>query len=117
MGIDFKEFVEGMSKFSSKAEKEDKLRFAFRIYDIDNDGFISNGELYQVMKMISGTNLKDEQLQQVVDKSIIMFDKDGKGKLDFSEFCQVISSTEVNQKNGEIQVWNFCLNFKSLVPA
>lgn len=23
-------------------------RFAFRIYDIDNDGFISNGELFQV---------------------------------------------------------------------
>ena len=38
-----------MSKFSSKAEKEEKLRFAFRIYDIDNDGYISNGELYQVI--------------------------------------------------------------------
>ena len=24
------------------------FRFAFRIYDIDNDGFISNGELFQV---------------------------------------------------------------------
>lgn len=23
-------------------------RFAFRIYDIDNDGYISNGELFQV---------------------------------------------------------------------
>ena len=47
--IDFKEFVQGMSKFSSKATKEEKLRFAFRIYDIDNDGFISNGELFQVI--------------------------------------------------------------------
>ena len=25
-----------------------KFRFAFRIYDIDNDGYISNGELFQV---------------------------------------------------------------------
>ena len=24
------------------------FRFAFRIYDIDNDGYISNGELFQV---------------------------------------------------------------------
>ena len=47
--IDFKEFVQGMSKFSSKATKEEKLGFAFRIYDIDNDGFISNGELFQVI--------------------------------------------------------------------
>ena len=53
--IDFKEFVEGMSKFSSKAEKEEKLRFAFRIYDIDNDGYISNGELYQVIIAIAWT--------------------------------------------------------------
>ena len=50
--VDFKEFVLGMSKFSSKADKEEKLRFAFRIYDIDNDGFISNGELFQVGTML-----------------------------------------------------------------
>jgi Ca2+-binding EF-hand superfamily protein len=42
---------------------------------MDNDGYISNGELYQVLKMISGDNLKDTQLQQIVDKAIIMFDK------------------------------------------
>merc|ERR1712083_115416 len=71
--VDFKEFIQGLSHFSAKGDMESKLKFAFRIYDIDNDGFISNGELFQVMKMISGTNLKEDQLQQVVDKSIIMF--------------------------------------------
>jgi Ca2+-binding EF-hand superfamily protein len=29
-------------------EIDRKLRFAFRIYDIDRDGFISNGELFEV---------------------------------------------------------------------
>ena len=47
--IDFKEFVEGLCKFSSHGDKESKLRFAFKIYDMDNDGYISNGELFQVM--------------------------------------------------------------------
>ena len=37
-----------MSQFSVKGDKESKLRFAFRIYDMDNDGYISNGELFQV---------------------------------------------------------------------
>ncbi len=37
----------------------------FRIYDMDNDGYISNGELFQVLKMMVGSNLKDTQLQQV----------------------------------------------------
>ena len=49
--LDFEEFVSGMSKFSGNEDKESKLRFAFKIYDIDNDGFISNGELYQVIIM------------------------------------------------------------------
>ena len=46
--LDFKEFIEGISQFSVKGDKMSKLKFAFRIYDIDNDGFISNGELFQV---------------------------------------------------------------------
>ena len=49
----------------------------FRIYDMDNDGFISNGELFQVLKMMVGNNLKDTQLQQIVDKTILMNDKVG----------------------------------------
>ena len=46
--VDFTEFITGMATFSSQANTESKLRFAFKIYDIDNDGFISNGELFQV---------------------------------------------------------------------
>ena len=42
------EFIQGVSQFSVKGDKESKLRFAFRIYDMDNDGAISNGELFQV---------------------------------------------------------------------
>lgn len=44
----FIEFIQGVSQFSVKGDKESKLRFAFRIYDMDNDGYISNGELFQV---------------------------------------------------------------------
>lgn len=49
--VDFKEFIQGVSQFSVKGDKLSKLRFAFRIYDMDNDGFISNGELFQVSHM------------------------------------------------------------------
>jgi hypothetical protein len=67
--VDFQEFVSGLSAFSSKGNKEEKLKFAFRVYDIDRDGFISNGELFIVLKMMVGSNLKDQQLQQVFSKS------------------------------------------------
>lgn len=63
--VDFQEFVSGLSAFSSKGNQEEKLRFAFKVYDIDRDGYISNGELFIVLKMMVGSNLKDMQLQQV----------------------------------------------------
>lgn len=56
---------------------------------MDKDGYISNGELFQVLKMMVGNNLKDTQLQQIVDKTIINADKDGDGRISFEEFCAV----------------------------
>jgi len=50
---------------------------------MDRDGYISNGELFAVLKMMVGSNLKDTQLQQIVDKTIINADKDGDGKINY----------------------------------
>ena len=69
------------------------LVVAFKVYDMDRDGYISNGELFLVLKMMVGNNLKDGQLQQIVDKTIMEADKDGDGKLSFDEFVQMVSNT------------------------
>ena len=34
------------------------LLVAFKVYDVDRDGYISNGELFLVLKMMVGNNLK-----------------------------------------------------------
>lgn len=96
--VDFKEFIEGVSQFSVRGDKLSKLRFAFKIYDMDKDGYISNGELFQVLKMMVGNNLKDTQLQQIVDKTIIHADTDGDGKISFEEFCAVVGNMDVHKK-------------------
>jgi serine/threonine-protein phosphatase 2B regulatory subunit len=87
--ISFLEFVQGLNSLSAGASQEEKLRFAFQIYDINNDGFISNGELFTVLKMMVGSNLNDVQLQQLVDRTIIKADEDFDGKISFEEFCKV----------------------------
>lgn len=94
--VDFQEFVTGLSAFSSKGNKQEKLRFAFKVYDIDRDGYISNGELFIVLKMMVGNNLKDVQLQQIVDKTIMEADKDQDGRISFEEFTDMVESTDVN---------------------
>ncbi|KAK4179068.1 hypothetical protein QBC36DRAFT_365079 [Triangularia setosa] len=94
--VDFQEFVSGLSAFSSKGNKEQKLRFAFKVYDIDRDGYISNGELFIVLKMMVGNNLKDQQLQQIVDKTIMEADLDKDGKISFEEFTKMVENTDVS---------------------
>jgi len=93
--VDFQEFVGGLSAFSSRGGREEKLQFAFKVYDVDRDGYISNGELFLVLKMMVGNNLKDSQLQQIVDKTIMEADKDGDGKLSFEEFTNVVAKTDI----------------------
>jgi len=64
-----------LSAFSSRGGREEKLKctfmpvsgyeaklildlVAFKVYDVDRDGYISNGELFLVLKMMVGNNLK-----------------------------------------------------------
>ena len=88
--------MSGLSAFSSKGNKEQKLQFAFKVYDIDRDGYISNGELFIVLKMMVGSNLKDQQLQQIVDKTIMEADLDRDGKISFEEFTKMVENTDVS---------------------
>ena len=53
---------------------------------------------FQVLKMMVGNNLKETQLQQIVDKTILFADKDGDGKINFEEFCDVVGNTDVHKK-------------------
>ena len=71
------------------------IKVAFRVYDMDRDGYISNGELFIVLQMMVGSNLRDDQLQQIVDKTIMEADKDGDGKLSYDEFLDMIKDTDI----------------------
>lgn len=93
--IDFQEFISGLSALSGKTSRDEKLRFAFKIYDIDQDGYIGTGELFIVMKMMVGKNLLDEDLQQIVDKTIMENDMDGDNKLSFEEFQRAVDLKQV----------------------
>lgn len=43
-----------------------------------------------------GNNLRDGQLQQIVDKTIMEADKDGNGKISFEEFKRVVGGADVS---------------------
>jgi len=84
--LSFVELLIGLASVAGALEDDIKLEFAFAIYDIDRDGYISNGDLFQVLKTMVGDGLSDVQMQQLVDRQIVKADQDGDGKLSLKEF-------------------------------
>lgn len=93
--IDFGEFVRALSVFSSKGNREEKLKFAFSVFDLDNDGYLSNGEVFIVLKKMVGDNLQNAQLQQIIDKTIIEADSSNTGKLSFADFKKAVDGSAI----------------------
>jgi serine/threonine-protein phosphatase 2B regulatory subunit len=96
--VSFIEFLVGLAKLAAGTSEDQKLEFAFGIYDVNKDGFISNGDLFAVMKMMVGDNLSEEQLQQLVDRQIVIADKDGDGMLSFEEFKAAVENIGVAEQ-------------------
>ena len=96
--ISFMEFITGLASLSTSSNDKEKLKFAFKVYDFDEDGFISNGDLFTVLKIMVGDGLKDAQLQQLVDRTIVRADKDGDGLISFDEFCEMVKELDVASK-------------------
>ena len=96
--LSFLEFIHGLATLSPGTSEEDKLKFAFKIYDNDEDGFISPNDLFIVLKMMVGNNLSDANLQQLVDRTIAKGDEDRDGRISFPEFCKMVKNLEIAKK-------------------
>ncbi|CAH1261705.1 CHP1 [Branchiostoma lanceolatum] len=78
--------------------RDKKLEFAFRMYDLDQDNRISRDELLQVLRMMVGVNISEEQLGSIADRTILEADTDGDQRISFEEFSKAMERSEVEQK-------------------
>ena len=89
--IDYGEFVTTIESMVDGSVK-DKIKFAFQLHDLDNNGFIDRNELrILIQQSFSENNLDyDEfQLDLLVDEFFQKADKDLSGTIDFGEFLDV----------------------------
>ncbi|WJX59207.1 calmodulin-like 3 [Trifolium repens] len=66
-------------------DSEEELKEAFRVFDKDQNGFISAAELRHVM-----TNLGEKLTDEEVDEMIREADVDGDGQINYEEFVKVM---------------------------
>ncbi|CAD5187760.1 calmodulin-like protein 8 isoform X2 [Musa acuminata AAA Group] len=85
--IEFQEFLNLMaSKLNKGIDSEDELKEAFKVFDKDQNGFISATELRNVMISL-GEKLTDEEVAQMIREA----DLDGDGQVNFEEFVKMMS--------------------------
>jgi len=105
--VNFPDFVRVLAHFKPLKKtleknklnsREEKLRFAFRMYDLDGDDRISKEELLAVLTMMVGANIGEEQLVSIAERTIMEADVDKDNLISFDEFKKVLERTDVEQK-------------------
>ncbi|KAM0016147.1 putative EF-hand domain-containing protein [Helianthus debilis subsp. tardiflorus] len=66
-------------------DSEEDLKEAFRVFDKDQNGFISAAELRHVMTNL-GEKLTDDQLDEMIREA----DLDGDGQISYQEFVKIM---------------------------
>lgn len=78
--------------------RRNKLRFAFQLYDQDRDGKISQQEMLQVLRLMVGVQVTEEQLESIADRTVQEADEDGDGAVSFQEFTKSLEKMNIEQK-------------------
>ncbi|ORD93840.1 CANB2 [Enterospora canceri] len=87
--VNFTRLCNDLFEFLNSNDLDTKLRFLFKLYDQDNDGFISGVELYDMLKLLNKNMLENWKIQNIVDKT---FAEIGEytTTMDFEQFKSVI---------------------------
>ncbi|KAG6750638.1 hypothetical protein POTOM_045146 [Populus tomentosa] len=83
--IEFGEFRNLMARKIKENDADDELKEAFKVFDKDQDGYISPNELRHAMISL-GEQLTDKELELMIQVA----DLDGDGRVNYEEFMRMM---------------------------
>ena len=66
--VDFESFLRHFSVFSHNCSRDEKSRFAFRVWDWDGDGVLNEEDLSRTLGHVVGNDLSQDEKGQVVSR-------------------------------------------------
>ncbi|XP_029470677.1 calmodulin-like isoform X1 [Rhinatrema bivittatum] len=85
--ISLLEFLTMMARKMKDTDSEKEITEAFRVFDRDNNGFISAAELRHIL-----TNLGEKMTEEEVNEMIQEADVDQNGQINYEEFVQMMTA-------------------------
>ncbi|KAK2357755.1 calcineurin B protein [Trifolium repens] len=86
----FEDFIRSLSVFHPDAPLNDKIDFSFRMYDLNNNGFIEPGEIRQMLTtyLVTETSdiIPDETVELIIKKTFMDADLNRDGLIDPDEW-------------------------------
>ncbi|KAJ3282466.1 EF-hand calcium-binding domain-containing protein 1 [Rhizoclosmatium sp. JEL0117] len=89
--IGYDEFMKGMSVFL-KGRREERIKFCFRVYDLNGDRYISKEEMFQMLKncLVKGAEEDEDGVKDLVDLVLKKLDEDRDGRVSESDWNSAI---------------------------
>nr|KAF7408968.1 hypothetical protein H0235_013820 [Vespula pensylvanica] len=104
--ISLQEFIDAMHEFAGKSA-DDKIKFLFKVYDIDGDGLIQHRELEHVMRACmeeNGMKFSDEQIEDLTMALVEDADSCNRGAITFEGLKKQLEKHEGLLENLSISV-------------
>ncbi|PHU18926.1 Calmodulin-like protein 11 [Capsicum chinense] len=83
--MEFNEFLNLISKKMKETDTDEELKEVFKVFDKDQNGYISATDLRHVMINL-GEKLTDEEAEMMIKEA----DLDGDGQVNFDEFVKMM---------------------------
>ena len=83
-----------------KGNLDEKLRYAFELYDVDKNGILTKPEIETIIRMVlslrgeaNNERLKDDVMKHL-NRFLARFDENGDMQISQDEFCRICSEDD-----------------------